>query len=146
MNKLLIKMAKSQEDFSDLQKIRKVVFQEGQKIAPNLDFDGLDDTCQHLIADLNGEAVGTVRVRYLDNGTAKIERLAVLPTARNRGIGERMTVVALDLIANQNISQVIVHAQAYIKGLYEKLGFQQEEQIFMEAGILHVKMIKILHI
>nr|MDJ0798098.1 GNAT family N-acetyltransferase [Calothrix sp. MO_167.B12] len=47
----------------------------------------------------NGQAVGTARIRYLDETTAKIERLAVLPMARRKGIGKQITMVALDVIA-----------------------------------------------
>jgi len=36
----------------------------------------------------------------------------------------------------------MIHAQEYVKGLYEKLGFEQVGGIFEEAGIPHVKMIK----
>lgn len=146
MNHIIIRIADFSQNFSVIQKIRRTVFQEEQGISTELEFDGLDEICQHLIADLNGQAVGTARVRYLDNTTAKIERLAVLPLARGKGIGKQITMIALDVIAHQSVSQVVVHAQEYIKGLYENLGFQQEGEIFEEAGIRHVKMRKRLKI
>jgi predicted GNAT family N-acyltransferase len=144
MHNLNIKTANFPEDFPIVQKIRKTIFQEEQGINHELEFDGLDATCQHLIANLNGQAVGTARIRYLDKTTAKLERLAVLPVARKQGIGKKITMVALDILTHQNISQVVVHAQEYIKGLYEQLDFQQEGDIFEEAGILHIKMKKYL--
>ncbi|MDJ0619200.1 MAG: GNAT family N-acetyltransferase [Calothrix sp. MO_192.B10] len=145
MGNIIIQIADLPQDFPTLQEIRKIVFQEEQGINPELEFDGLDEISQHLIAFLNDQAVGTARIRYLDDTTAKIERLAVLPMARRKGIGKQITMVALDVIANQNVSQVVVHAQEYIKDLYEKLGFQPEGELFEEAGIRHVKMRKILH-
>ncbi len=145
MGHIIIQIADFSEDFPTLQEIRKIVFHEEQGINPELEFDGLDEVSQHLIAFLNGQAVGTARIRYLDETTAKIERLAVLPMARRKGIGKQITMVALDVIASQNVSQVVVHAQEYIKELYENLGFQPEGEIFEEASIRHVKMRKILH-
>ncbi|MDJ0798094.1 MAG: GNAT family N-acetyltransferase [Calothrix sp. MO_167.B12] len=145
MGHIIIQIADFSEDFPTLQEIRKIVFHEEQGINPELEFDGLDEISQHLIAFLNSQAVGTARIRYLDETTAKIERLAVLPMARRKGIGKQITMVALDVIASQNVSQVVVHAQEYIKDLYENLGFQPEGEIFEEASIRHVKMRKILH-
>ncbi|BAY65980.1 GCN5-related N-acetyltransferase [Calothrix brevissima NIES-22] len=49
---------------------------------------------------------------------------------------------AIEIIANQNIPEIVVHSQAYIKALYENLGFIPEGEIFIEADIPHVKMKK----
>jgi predicted GNAT family N-acyltransferase len=86
--------------------------------------------------------VGTVRVRYLDHQTAKIERLAVLSEFRGQGIGKRLMEEALNIAANKQINTVVIHAQDYVKSLYLKLGFLPEGELFEEAGISHVKMIK----
>ncbi len=84
--------------------------------------------------------MGTARIRYLDETTAKIERLAVLPIARGYGVGKKIMQKALEVIDSKNILEVLIHAQEYIKGLHQQLGFEQEGEIFEEAGIRHVKM------
>jgi predicted GNAT family N-acyltransferase len=145
MSDLIIKLADYQEDSPKIEEIRRIVFQEGQGVDPDLDFDGDDEISEQLIAYLDNEAVGTARIRYLDDKTAKIERLAVLPIARGQGIGKKIMEKALLVIASKNIPEVVLHAQEYVKGLHQQLGFQEEGEVFEEAGIRHVKMKKYLN-
>ena len=142
MSNLVIRVAELPEEFPAIQAIRISVFQQEQGVDPALEFDGKDDISDHLIAYLDGEAVGTTRIRYLDEKTAKIERLAVLSIARGQGIGKKIMVEALQFIASKNIPEVVIHAQEYVKSLYQKLDFVEEGEIFQEAGIAHVIMRK----
>ena len=140
MSDFIVKVTNFYEDFPAIQGIRKSVFQEEQGVDPDLDFDGEDETCDQLIASLDKEYVGTARIRYLNQTTAKIERLAVLLIARGYGVGKKIMQKALEVIDSKNIPEVLIHAQEYIKALYQQLGFQQEGEVFEEAGIRHVKM------
>ncbi len=142
MSNLVIKVAELPEDFPAIKAIRKSVFQEEQGVDPALEFDGKDEISDHLIAYLNLEAVGTARIRYLNDKTAKIERLAVLSTVRGQGIGKKIMEKALQMISKKNIPEVVIHAQEYVKDLYKKLDFVEEREIFEEAGITHVRMRK----
>ena len=142
MSNLTIEVADFQRDFPVISAIRSQVFHQEQGVEPELDFDGRDKICQHLVAYLDGEAIGTARIRYLEENTAKIERLAVLPSGRGKGIAKKLMFKALEAIAQQKITEIVVHAQEYIKSLYEKLGFEQDGEVFVEAGINHVKMSK----
>ncbi|MBC1239778.1 GNAT family N-acetyltransferase [Nostoc sp. 2RC] len=144
MNNLVIKVAKIPEEFPAIAAIRKSVFQEEQGVDPALEFDGKDEISEHLLAYLDDKAVGTMRIRYLDDQTVKIERLAVLSTARGQGIGKKIMENALSFIGSKNIREVVIHSQEYIKSFYQKLGFVEEGEIFEEAGIPHVKMRKSL--
>lgn len=146
MSNLIIKIADLPEEFPAIAAIRKSVFQEEQGVDPTLEFDGKDEVSQHLIAYLEQKAVGTTRIRYLDEKTAKIERLAVLSTARGQGIGKKIMENALQIIASKNVPEVVIHAQESVKVLYQKLNFVEEGEIFEEAGILHVKMRKIFYL
>jgi predicted GNAT family N-acyltransferase len=140
MSEIQIKIAESIEEIAAIKTIRKAVFQVEQGVDINLDFDGKDESCDLLIAILNQEFVGTVRINYLDQNTAKIERLAVLKVARGYGLGQQLMEKALEVIASRNICEIIIHAQEYIKGLHQKLGFVEEGDVFEEARIRHIKM------
>ncbi len=142
MKDVIIRVADWGKEFAAIQAIRKSVFQEEQGVDRDLDFDGEDETSEQLIASLDKEYVGTARIRYCDETTAKIERLAVLPIARGCGVGKKIMEKALEVIDSKNIPEVVIHAQEYVKGLHQKLGFQQEGEVFEEAGIRHVKMRK----
>jgi len=120
---------------TEIRTIRHQVFSVEQGVESTLEFDGKDDTAQHLLAYFNSQPVGTARIRYLSPQTAKIERLAVLSTARGRGIGRKLMEVALETIASKQVEETIIHAQEYIKNLYLNLGFEQVGEKFDEAGI-----------
>lgn len=146
MTNLVIKIAELPEEFTAIKAIRISVFHEEQGVDPALEFDGKDEISEHFIAYLDQKAVGTTRIRYLDEKTAKIERLAVLPTARGQGIGKKIMENALQIIASKNVREVVIHAQESVKALYQKLNFVEEGEIFEEAGISHVKMRKVFYL
>lgn len=145
MNQIKIAIASYAECLEPINAIRTKVFQEEQGINPELEFDGLDSAATHLLAYVDGHPVGTARIRSIDEKTIKIERLAVLPEARRKGIGKQLTQKALDFAQEHHYQTVILNSQVYIKSLYEKLGFRQLGDVFDEAGIPHVKMIKELN-
>ncbi len=140
MSNIIIKTAELPQELPAIQAIRRLVFQVEQGVEPVLDFDGQDETAEQIIAYLDDQPVGTARIRYLDKQIAKIERLAVLSTARGQGIGKKIMEKAIEVVAENNIQEVVIYAQEYVKGLYQQLGFQQEGERFEEAGIPHVKM------
>jgi predicted GNAT family N-acyltransferase len=140
MNQIIVKMFVYPEEFLEMQAIRRSVFQEEQGVDPELEFDGLDKTAIHLLAYLDNRPVGTARIRYLNEQIAKIERLAVLSTARGLGIGKKLMQEAIEVAKQNNVQEVVIHAQEYVKGLHQQLEFKQIGEIFEEAGIPHVKM------
>ena len=145
MREIKIKRTNYQDNLVAIKNIRVAVFQKEQKVDPTLEFDGYDDHCIHFLAYLDREPVGTVRIRYLDDNTAKIERLAVLSPARGQGIGTRLMETAIALIKEEKTCQkIVIHAQVYIQELYEKLGFKPVGDRFIEGEILHVKMVKFI--
>lgn len=145
MDNLKLKIVTYSEAEESIRAIRHLVFQVEQKVDPALDFDGLDPQSQHILAYVNEQPIGTTRLRYLDEQTVKIERLAVLPEFRGQGIGHKIMAAALKFLTQSQVKTVQLHAQLYIKDLYLKLGFVQVGAIFKEAEILHVKMQKHLH-
>jgi predicted GNAT family N-acyltransferase len=140
---LIITQVSYKEAIESLQFIRGEVFQREQGVAEELEFDGLDETAAHLLAYLDGIAVGTLRIRQLSPETAKIERLAVVKTARGRGIGSQLMEKAIALVLlDQEKQKIVINAQEYIQELYKKLGFETIGDRFYEAGIPHIKMCK----
>jgi predicted GNAT family N-acyltransferase len=121
--------------------IRRAVFMEEQGVSEALEFDQLDDEARHLLAFWGGEAVGTLRLRWLDGGrTAKIERVAVLPGARGLEIGRALVEAALAMARLGGADTASLHAQTTVQGFYGKLGFVAFGPEFMEDGIAHIAM------
>jgi len=120
--------------------IREAVFVVEQEIDLDLEFDGLDDDAEHLLATLDGNAVGTLRLRSIDTGTAKIERVAVLKSARGRAVGAALIKAACDHLGEHGTQQARLHAQTHALEFYAKLGFIAYGDIFDEDGIPHRAM------
>ena len=74
-----------------------------------------------------------------EDNTAKIGR--VISSQRRSGIGSKL--LKEGKIAAKNIlgaKKLIVDAQSYVKSFYEKSGFVQVSEEFLEVNIPHVKM------
>lgn len=139
---LVIRLAQLPDEMSAIVAVRQAVFQVEQGVDPDLEFDGLDADSDHLLAYINGEAIGTTRIRYLDSTTAKIERVAVLAPFRSKGIGKAMMEAVLQVLVTKNIPVVKLHAQIHVRDFYTRLGFEPVGNPFDEAGIPHIAMIK----
>jgi len=141
---ILVTRALSEEQIQQAYKVRRKVFVEEQGIAENIVFDGFDKNADHFVASIEGIVVGSLRVRYPDSVTAKIERLAVLPAARGAGVATELMEFVLNYLKNKDIRKAVLDSQSYVRKLYEELGFSQVGDEFQEAGIPHVKMEKVI--
>ncbi len=110
-------------------------------ISRDVEFDGLDDQCEHLLAWAEDRAVGTLRIRRVDKRLAKIERVVVLKSERGRHIGIKLMEAALRQARKSGLRTVRLHAQTHAEAFYEKLGFVAHGDIFDEDGIPHVAML-----
>ncbi|MDR4478138.1 MAG: GNAT family N-acetyltransferase [Nitrospira sp.] len=119
--------------------IRETVFIYEQRVPVELEWDGLDPSCAHVLArNDRGEAIGTARMQR--NGT--IGRMAVLKDWRGRGIGRALLQTLLDLALKQGLPRVTLSAQTHALGFYERAGFHVVGEPFIDAGIPHRKMVK----
>jgi predicted GNAT family N-acyltransferase len=140
MSDLVIKVVSYTAEKPLIQAIRYQVFQVEQGVDSALEFDGQDEAAIHLLAHLDGEPVGTARIRLLSDQLAKIERVAVLSTCRGQGIGKRLMEEAIVFLNTKDIPEIKINAQLYVKDFYQKLGFEQQGEVFEEAGIPHIEM------
>jgi predicted GNAT family N-acyltransferase len=127
-----------EDDLNAAFAIRREVFCGEQGVDEAEEIDGLDPDCRHYLAWLAGDAVGTARTRPLAGGI-KIERVAVLKRLRGSGIGKALMIRAL---ADITAGPAVLNAQLAVEGFYARLGFVSEGEIFQEAGIDHVRMVK----
>ncbi len=124
--------------------IRNTVFVDEQGVPEQLEYDGNDETAIHVLGYHDDRAVGTARLRRPDRSTAKIERVAVCPAARQRGVGTALMRLCEAVAATLGCSTVLIHAQRQVAEFYRTLGYQQVGTPFEEASIPHIKMRKSL--
>ncbi len=120
--------------------IRRKVFVEEEGVDPGLEYDH-EEEAHHYLLLLNGKALATARWRETEKGI-KLERFAVLPEFRNRGLGA--------IILKEVIKDVVplgktiyLHSQLRAVPFYERNGFVKEGAVFYEAGMGHYLMRKI---
>ena len=140
-----IRAAVSDADWAAVRAVRERVFIEEQGCTPEEEWDAHDAadvrgrTVHHLLATRDGAPVGAARWRAA-GGAAKLERFAVVPEARGRGIAQDLVGRALADARAAGHRRFVLHAQTYVAGLYAAFGFEPEGGPFDEAGIEHVKM------
>lgn len=141
MNKgtINIKQVSSAQEMEETFAIRQLVFVEEQQVDPELEYDEFEESSHHYLARFEGKAAGTARWRYTDKGI-KLERFAVLPAFRGKGVASALISFILEELPNRNM--VYLHSQIQVCGLYSKFGFKEEGEQFEEAGIQHYKMVR----
>lgn len=130
------------EDLDAVHAIRRAVFVEEQDIAEAVEFDDRDDAARHFLARVAGEPAGTARVRLLDETTAKVERVAVLPEYRTRAVGRTVMEAAHDYARDEDRTRAVLHAQTRVREFYESLGYESVGEVADESGIPHVEMVR----
>ena len=136
-----LKVASSSEDQLKAFMVRGVVFCGEQGVRYDIEHDEFDDTATHVLAEIDGEPVAAGRLRCLPD-YAKLERIAVRAPYRGRGIGAEITLFLMKLARERGYSSFRMNAQAYLEEFYGRLGFRAVGEIFLEAGIEHVTMVR----
>ena len=116
------------------------VFVAEQGISENLVYDGSDYEARHLVVKDGERVIGAARVRFLEAGQAKLERMAILPPFRHLGIGQEMIDFLVGELRGEGIKKLILHAQHQVVEFYQTCGFNPVGRPFAEAGIKHQKM------
>jgi len=129
--------------FSELTQIRTRVFVDEQQVPLADEWDGLDQTATHFLIEQNGQAIGCARL-LIDQATGApqfhIGRVAVLKECRGKGFGTQLMRFILDYCARPAPRPIYLNAQVDRRGFYQQLGFKEQGDVFMDAGIPHVKM------
>jgi ElaA protein len=109
-----------------------------EQACPYPDLDGRDDEpgTRHVLQREDDRLVGYARV--LDDGTVwRVGRVVLDRGARGRGLSGRLMLGALDACPGRD---VVLDAQAPLRGWYESLGFTVDGEEFLEDGIPHLPM------
>ncbi len=128
-------------DIEQAFEVRRRVFVAEQNVDEDAEIDGLDEYAMHLLATVHGDAIGTLRIRFLNDGDiAKVERVAVLKDWRSSGVGSELMKEALNIAARFRTRTMKLHAQVDVVPFYENLGYTTEGEPFDEEGIPHLVM------
>lgn len=127
--------------------IRRKVFVEEQSVSLDIEvdeYDVPDGICDHFLLLAGSLPIGTFRCRKLSPDTLKLQRFCVLNEWRGKGHGSRMLDFLDDYCKAHSVMRIVLDSQCTAVGFYRDSGYEEVSDVFEEAGILHVKMEKIL--
>ncbi len=138
---LKIRVVENQEDVDACLDLRWRVFVEEQGVPEADERDGEDDHCGHVLVEDAGIPVGAARFRLVEDH-AKIQRVCVPASHRGRGIGaDIIRFIVAEVSTRTDVRAVKLGAQSQALEFYRKLGFQDDGDEFLDAGIPHKTMV-----
>lgn len=128
-------------DLSDAYQIREEVFVKEQNVPMELEKDELDPIAQHIVVYENNIPLATGRL-VIQDGQYLLGRIAVLKEHRGKGLGDLVVRMLVRRAFDLGAKEVHLHAQTKVQKFYEKLGFTAYGDVYHEANIEHINMVK----
>jgi predicted GNAT family N-acyltransferase len=138
-----VRRVRGETEMAAVLELRHSVFCIEQGVPDREELDGRDGEGVHLVAVADGEVLATCRLLFV-GPTVQFSRLAVRQTARRHGIASALLALADAETRAGGARRLVLHAQTYARGLYEAAGYEPRGRVFMEAGIEHIAMEKLL--
>lgn len=125
---------------TELRALRHEVFVKGQNVPEEREKDEADCKYTHILAIADDQPVGTARLTT----DGHIGRVAVLKEYRKFGIGREMIHRIEEIAFELGHEQVYLNSQCHAVPFYEKMNYIPFGITFIDAGIEHKQMKKIL--
>ena len=125
----------------DILKLRVNTFVVEQH-CPYPELDDKDQDALHVF--LRDEEGIQAYLRVMDKGVSseQVSIGRVVAVTRRKGYGSRVLEEGMSVAAEYfQADKIYLEAQTYARGLYEKHGFRQISDVFLEDGIPHSKML-----
>ena len=125
-SRITVRVAASIDDMIKCFNVRAIVFIGEQGSPYDEEFDGNDFTATHLLATVDGQPAGAMRIRYFGD-FAKPERLSVLQKFRSqrfkeRGVAFALARYAFDFCGRKGFSRFYGHAQKRLAPFWARFG------------------------
>lgn len=130
-------------DLDAVRELRREVFIEEQGVPEAEEWDSLDARATHFGAYMGKELAACARI-VPSGRAARIGRVAVSAPLRGRGLGQVLMLHLIDWCRAHGHHEIVLDAQVQVVRFYRDLGFVEEGERFMDAGIEHVRMRRIL--
>lgn len=124
--------------------VRRAVFTVEHGIPQSVEQDDLDrpgTDCAHFLARLKGKDAAAFRCVFPAPGVVHLQRFCVLPELRGHGTGKAV-LAALEAFYRPTMRRIELDAKFCVEGFYKSCGYRTVSDVFLEAGVEHVKMVK----
>jgi len=137
-----VKVATTPLEKEQAMEIRRTVFIEEQGVPAAIEMDANDATAIHFVGYQFEQPIAAGRIREIEPGIGKVERVCVLPEYRGQHIGVQLMEAMEEHARSIGIYKLKLNSQSYAIPFYEKLGYAITSEEFFEAGISHHSMEK----
>lgn len=131
-----IRQVSWQQAESYLREIRTKVFIEEQQVAPDFEWDDIDQSAIHLLAMSENQPIACLRIIHY----VKIGRMAVLKPWRSLGVGSALLDEAIHICHSHGSQQIRLSAQTHAISFYSQAGFVAISDEYCDVHIPHVDM------
>ena len=128
------------DELYDILKLRVDTFVVEQN-CPYPEIDGSDRAAYHVFLREEGAIKAYLRVLppHVTFDDCALGR--VVAAERRRGLASRVLAAGIETARREfGADAIMLEAQTYARSLYEKAGFRQVSEEFLEDGIPHIKM------
>lgn len=126
---------------NDAYKVRKAVFVEEQGFVD--EFDDIDGFAYHVAVYDGEKVIGSGRFFTESNPSEyHIGRIAVLSEYRGMDIGSDIMKSIEKYCSKMGVKAVVLSAQCRARGFYEKLGYEQQGEEYLDENCPHILMSK----
>lgn len=136
--------ASNKYDYAMCVYLRTMIFIIGQNcpLVDEIESEEDEEGAVNFIGYLMGDRpAATARYRILKGNIAKIERVGVLDEHQGKGYGRDIVLHILEKLNNDSaVTEIKLGAQDHALGFYNKLGFKEYGDGYMDAGIPHHMM------
>lgn len=140
MNIQIVRNASEQEQAFQ---IRKKVFIEEQHVPEEEEMDEYDKQAIHFLGTTNDKPIATSRLRFVEK-YGKLERICILLDYRGQSFGKQIIQFMEKTISENGYTMSKLNAQTHAEEFYKRLGYETISDTFLDAGIPHVTMTKLL--
>ena len=130
----------SVDELFEIYRLRVSVFVVEQR-CPYQEVDDFDKSSLHLCAWEDAKLMAYLRILPKATAFDEVSLGRVISVNRHRGLGTLLVQEGIKAAREQlGAASIVIEAQTYARGLYEKQGFVQVSDEFLEDGIPHIKM------
>ena len=139
-------MDQSSPKYQQVWELREAILRKPLGLSLKNENLGRDSTNTFFIAEQGDKVIGCVLMEPKDAGTVQLRAMAVYNEWQGQGVG-RLLVRALEQnAAGTGYKKIILHARKVVLGFYKSMNYEQVGDEFVEVGIPHYHMEKVLNL
>jgi predicted GNAT family N-acyltransferase len=132
------------EQYADMVQLRDAVLRKPLGLAFSSEELAAESDSIHLGCWQDDELVGCLILKPDADGRVRMRQVAVKTEQQGRGIGRVLVVFCEELARARGFREMVLHARETALPFYAKLGYATEGQRFVEVGLPHFQMRKVL--